>query len=49
METRPVRLPLLPLRLTLPKDCATGLTNEGKTPKDIVERMVKCLDSREVT
>jgi syntaxin-binding protein 1 len=34
--------------LTSPQNCATGLTPEGKTPKNLVEEMVPLLDSREV-
>lgn len=34
--------------LTLDQNCATGLTPEGKPPKQLVEEMVPILDSREV-
>ena len=30
------------------KDCSTGVTAQGKTPKTLVEEMVPLLDSREV-
>jgi syntaxin-binding protein 1 len=38
----------LPLVATIEQDCATGLTAEGKTPKNLVQDMVPLLDSREV-
>ncbi|GJJ13940.1 hypothetical protein Clacol_008197 [Clathrus columnatus] len=31
------------------KDCATGITAEGKTPKHLVEEMVPLLDSHEIS
>ncbi|KAF8074953.1 Sec1-like snare protein, partial [Lyophyllum atratum] len=38
----------LPLVANVEQNCATGLTAEGKTPKNLVEEMVPLLDSREV-
>ncbi|KAJ7638250.1 Sec1-like snare protein [Roridomyces roridus] len=38
----------LPLVATIEQDCATGVTAEGKTPKNLVQDMVPLLDSREV-
>ncbi|KAJ7698949.1 Sec1-like snare protein [Mycena rosella] len=38
----------LPLVATIEQDCATGMTAEGKTPKNLVQDMVPLLDSREV-
>jgi syntaxin-binding protein 1 len=38
---------LLDFRTSL-KCCATGLTPEGKTPKNIIEEMVPLLDSKDV-
>ncbi|KAJ7070093.1 Sec1-like snare protein [Mycena amicta] len=38
----------LPLVAGIEQDCATGLTAEGKTPKNLVQDMVPLLDSREV-
>lgn len=32
----------------LVQDCATGVTAEGKNPKNLVQDMVPLLDSREV-
>ncbi|KAJ6511943.1 Sec1-like snare protein [Mycena vitilis] len=38
----------LPLVAQIEQDCATGLTAEGKNPKNLVQDMVPLLDSREV-
>ncbi|KAJ7087363.1 Sec1-like snare protein [Mycena belliarum] len=38
----------LPLVATIEQDCATGVTAEGKNPKNLVQDMVPLLDSREV-
>ncbi|KAE9398544.1 Sec1-like snare protein [Gymnopus androsaceus JB14] len=38
----------LPLVANVEQNCATGLTPEGKPPKQLVEEMVPILDSREV-
>ncbi|KAL0953723.1 hypothetical protein HGRIS_004913 [Hohenbuehelia grisea] len=38
----------LPLVANVEQNCATGLTAEGKTPKNLVEEMVPLLDSRDV-
>jgi len=38
----------LPLVGNVEQNCATGITVEGKTPKNLVEEMVPLLDSREI-
>ncbi|KAJ7289107.1 Sec1-like snare protein [Mycena rebaudengoi] len=38
----------LPLVAQIEQDCATGVTAEGKSPKNLVQDMVPLLDSREV-
>lgn len=38
----------LPLVANVEQNCATGMTTEGKTPKNLVEEMVPLLDSREI-
>ncbi|KAG6908968.1 hypothetical protein DXG01_002574 [Tephrocybe rancida] len=38
----------LPLVANVEQNCATGVTAEGKSPKNLVEEMVPLLDSREV-
>ncbi|KAF9461225.1 Sec1-like snare protein [Collybia nuda] len=38
----------LPLVANVEQNCATGITSEGKVPKNLVEEMVPLLDSREV-
>ncbi|KAF7970947.1 hypothetical protein HWV62_22523 [Athelia sp. TMB] len=38
----------LPLVANVEQNCATGLTAEGKAPKNLVEEMVPLLDSRDV-
>ncbi|KAJ7920739.1 Sec1-like snare protein [Mycena leptocephala] len=38
----------LPLVANIEQDCATGLTTEGKNPKNLVQDMVPLLDSRDV-
>ncbi|KAK7048040.1 Sec1-like protein [Favolaschia claudopus] len=38
----------LPVVANIEQDCATGLTSEGKNPKNLVQDMVPLLDSREV-
>ncbi|KAJ7163127.1 Sec1-like snare protein [Mycena filopes] len=38
----------LPLVANIEQDCATGVTAEGKNPKNLVQDMVPLLDSREV-